>query len=151
MTFSNNSDQRERRQVIKNDAATLHDFAQSEAGEISGRWAKPTQVSGSEGAVHMPRLPANSPWSQPDPSGQEKPYPIDLSEPLSLWGQHKKSKTVCNHSVGCGAMASLRLPIVSSRLRLSPRLMPKPHAACTWLRSPRRVTRYRYRKGRAME
>ena len=81
MTFNNNSSQKERRQVIRNDATTLHDFAQSAAGEISGRWAKPTQVSGSEGAVHMPRLPANSPWSQPDPSGQEKPYPIDLSEP----------------------------------------------------------------------
>jgi hypothetical protein len=37
MTFNNNSDQKERRAVLKNDAATLHQFAQSEANEISGR------------------------------------------------------------------------------------------------------------------
>jgi hypothetical protein len=83
-SFNNNSSQKQRREVLANDranASTLHEFAQSEAGEISGRWAKPTQVSGSEGAVHMPRLPSNSPWAAPDPCGQEQPYPVDLSEP----------------------------------------------------------------------
>jgi len=82
MTFNNNASQKERRAVIKNDASTMHGFAQSEASEISGRWAKPTQVSGSEGAVHMPRLPSNSPWSAPDPSGPEQPFGIDVSEPV---------------------------------------------------------------------
>jgi len=80
-SFNNNSDQRERARILANDRATMHRFAQSEAGEVQGRWAKPAQVTGSEGAVHMPRLPANSPWAAPDPSGQEAPYPIDLSEP----------------------------------------------------------------------
>jgi len=80
-SFNNNSDQRERARILANARATMHRFAQSEAGEVQGRWAKPAQVTGSEGAVHMPRLPANSPWAAPDPSGQEAPYPIDLSEP----------------------------------------------------------------------
>jgi len=60
-SFNNNSDQRERARILANDRATMHRFAQSEAGEVQGRWAKPAQVTGSEGAVHMPRLPANSP------------------------------------------------------------------------------------------
>jgi len=65
MTFNNNSSQKERRQVIRNDATTLHDFAQSAAGEISGRWAKPATVNASEQAAHYPRLPTSSPWSNP--------------------------------------------------------------------------------------
>ena len=80
MTFNNNnSSQAERKQVLKD---TMFNRASSEAGEISGRWAKPTQVRGSEGAVHMPRMPANSPWAAPDPSGQEQPFGIDVSEPV---------------------------------------------------------------------
>ena len=80
-SFNNSSDQKERRQVIRNDATTLHEFAQSEANEVGGRFAKPATVNASEQAVHMPRLPTNSPWAAPDPSGQEQPYPVDLSEP----------------------------------------------------------------------
>jgi hypothetical protein len=91
MTYNNNSSQKERRQVLANDRAnigksrdassgTFHQFAQSEAGEVQGRWAKPAQVTGSEGAVHMPRLPENSPWAAPDPSGQEPPLNIDVTE-----------------------------------------------------------------------
>jgi hypothetical protein len=79
-SFNNNSDQRERKRILANDRATMHRFAQSEAGEVQGRWAKPAQVTGSEGAVHMPRLPANSPWAAPDPSGQEPPLNIDVTE-----------------------------------------------------------------------
>jgi hypothetical protein len=56
MTYNNNSSQKERRQVLKNDAATLHQFAQSEAGEISGRWAKPQTVNASRPVVEYPRI-----------------------------------------------------------------------------------------------
>jgi len=89
MTFSNNSSQKERAAILKNEArlrneqaTTFHSFATSEADAVGGRWAKPTQITGNEGAVHMPRLPANSPWAQPDPTGQEAPFPIDINEPV---------------------------------------------------------------------
>ena len=79
-SFNNSSDQRERRQIIKNDASTLHQFAQSEAGDIGGRFAKPATVNASEQAVHYPRLPTTSPWSS-DPVPPEPPYGQDISEP----------------------------------------------------------------------
>jgi len=80
MTFSNNSSQRERRAVIKNDATTFHDFAQSQADEVGGRFAKPTQVSGKDPATLYPKLPTSSPWSS-DPVPPEPPYGQDISEP----------------------------------------------------------------------
>jgi hypothetical protein len=64
-SFNNRSDQKERAAILKNDAATLHQFAQSEASEIGGRFAKPQTVNASEQAVHYPRLPTSSPWSNP--------------------------------------------------------------------------------------
>ena len=79
MTFRNDSDQKERRAVIKNDATTLHQFAQSEAGEIGGRYARPQTVNASQQAVHYPKLPTNSPWSS-DPVPPEEPLGIDVSE-----------------------------------------------------------------------
>jgi hypothetical protein len=88
MTFSNNSDQKERKRVLKNDAATLHQFAQSEASEISGRWAKPQTVNASEQAVHYPRLPSNSPWAS-NPVPPEAPLGIDVSEPVITGEPHE--------------------------------------------------------------
>ena len=92
-SFNNNSDQKERRQVLKNDAATLHQFAQSEANEISGRWAKPTTVNASQQAVHYPRLPTSSPWSS-DPVGPEPPYGQDISEPPVVGESWKIEKSL---------------------------------------------------------
>ena len=67
---------KEKRELIKN---TYLAHTHSDEG---GRFAKTTQnnVIGSS-SVSYPRLPANSPWAAPDPSGQEQPYPVDLSEP----------------------------------------------------------------------
>jgi hypothetical protein len=79
MTFSNNSDQKERKAILKNDATTLHKFAQSEAGEIGGRFAKPATLNASQSAVHYPKLPTSSPWSS-DPVPPEEPLGIDVSE-----------------------------------------------------------------------
>jgi hypothetical protein len=75
MTFNNNSDQKERRAIIKNDAATLHQFAQSEANEISGRWAKPQTVNASRPVVNYPAGPN---WSV-DPTGPEPPLNQDVN------------------------------------------------------------------------
>src|SRR6516225_2418392 len=83
MTFNNRATMKEKVEQLRNDqrnASTLHQFASSEAGEIGGRYAKPSNVTGSAGAVHMPRLPENSPWAAPDPSGQEPPLNIDVTE-----------------------------------------------------------------------
>jgi hypothetical protein len=81
----NNSDQKERAQVIKD---TYHNRYQDESG---GRFAKsvPTNVIGSS-PVSYPRLPQSSPWAAPDPSGQEQPYPLDLSEPPEPVGTHQE-------------------------------------------------------------
>jgi hypothetical protein len=75
MTFNNNSDQKERAAILKNDAATLHQFAQSEAGEISGRWAKPQTVNASRPVVNYPAGPN---WSV-DPTGPEPPLNQDVN------------------------------------------------------------------------
>jgi len=76
MTFSNNSSQRERRQVIKD---TYHNRYQDESG---GRFAKvqPTNVSGKDPATLYPRQPANSYWAEPDPSGPTPPLNQDVNE-----------------------------------------------------------------------
>ena len=83
MTFSNNSDQPERKRILANDhanASTLHDFAQSQADEVGGRFARPTQVTGKDPATLYPKLPTCSPWSR-DPVPPEPPYGQDISEP----------------------------------------------------------------------
>jgi len=83
MTFSNNSNQKERRQIIRNDRAnvsTFHQFASSEANEVGGRFARPTQISGTNPTPLYPKLPASSPWSC-DPVPPEEPLGIDISEP----------------------------------------------------------------------
>jgi len=89
MSFSNNSSQKERAAILRNEqrlrneqATTFHSFATSEADAVGGRFARATQsnVIGSS-PVSYPRLPSNGPWSDADPSGPEAPYPIDLSEP----------------------------------------------------------------------
>jgi hypothetical protein len=79
MTFNNNSDQKERRAILKNDAATLHQFAQSEANEISGRWAKPQTVNASEQAVHYPRVPSG-PWSDQPGPGPEPSLGVSVED-----------------------------------------------------------------------
>jgi hypothetical protein len=71
--FNNNSSQAERKQFVKD---SYHNRYQDEAG---GRWAKPAQVTGSEGAVHAHRLPSG-PWAaQPGP-GQEPPLGFSVEE-----------------------------------------------------------------------
>jgi len=88
MTFSNNSSQKERAAILKNEtrlrqeqATTLHQFATSASDEAGGRFAQvnKSNVIGSS-PVSYPTL-KSGPWSaQPGP-GPEPPYPIDLSEP----------------------------------------------------------------------
>jgi len=67
---------KEKRELIKN---TYLAHTHSDEGGRYGKVA-PTNVIGSS-PVSYPRLPSTSPWSAPDPSGQEQPYPIDLSDP----------------------------------------------------------------------
>jgi hypothetical protein len=76
MTFNNNASQAERKQVLKD---TMFNRASSEASEISGRWAKPTQVTGKDQAMHYPRLPTSSPWSNPIEAA-EPPLGVDVNE-----------------------------------------------------------------------
>jgi hypothetical protein len=67
---------KEKREQLRNTyLAHTHD-------DTGGRFSKvaPNNVIGSS-PVSYPRLPQSSPWSAPDPSGPEQPYPIDLSEP----------------------------------------------------------------------
>jgi len=87
-TFNNNASQKERRAVIKNDATTLHEFAQSQADEVGGRWAKPQTVNASEQAVHYPKLPTSSPWSNPI-EAVEPPLGIDVNEPVVTGEPHE--------------------------------------------------------------
>ena len=90
-SFNNNASQAERKQVLKD---TMFNRANSEAGEVQGRWSKPTQVSGSEGAVHMPRIPSG-PWSadyaQVPP---EAPFGQDISEPPIVGEQWEIEKSL---------------------------------------------------------
>jgi hypothetical protein len=77
MTFSNNSDQKERRAVLKNDATTYLGHTHSDLG---GRFAAtaPLNVTGAS-PISYPKLPASSPWSC-DPVPPEEPLGIDVSE-----------------------------------------------------------------------
>jgi hypothetical protein len=80
MSYNNNSSQKERRAILKNDATTLHQFAQSEAGEVGGRFAKPAAVNASQQVVHYPKL-SGGPWSDQPGPGPEPPYGEDISSP----------------------------------------------------------------------
>jgi hypothetical protein len=80
--FNNRATMKEKVEQLRNDqrnASTLHQFAQSEAGEVGGRFAKPATVNASQQAVHYPRLPTSSPWAN-DPVPPEEPLGIDVSE-----------------------------------------------------------------------
>jgi hypothetical protein len=84
MSFNNRATMKEKLEQLRNDqrnASTLHQFAQSEAGEISGRWAKPQTVNASRPTVEYPRIPSG-PWAGNDPSGVEPPLGIDVNEPV---------------------------------------------------------------------
>ena len=75
--FNNNSTKAEREQFVKD---SYHNRYQDEAG---GRWQKqtPTQFSGKDPATLYPKLPSNSPWSNPI-EAVEPPLGIDVSEPV---------------------------------------------------------------------
>jgi hypothetical protein len=75
--------QAEKRRIIREQATTMFQHAQSHANdEAGGRFAaiNPTTVTGATSAVKYPQLPSSSPWggSQPEP-GTEPPtgYAID--------------------------------------------------------------------------
>jgi hypothetical protein len=78
-SFNNSSDQRERRAVIKNDASTLHQFAQSEAGEVGGRFARPATVNASQQAVHYPRV-LSGPWADQPGPGPEPSLGVSVED-----------------------------------------------------------------------
>jgi hypothetical protein len=106
----------------------MHRFAQSEAGEVQGRWAKPAQVTGSEGAVHMPRLPENSPWSC-DPVPPEAPLGIDVSETPIVGEPHEVEASL---NADFGLLRSLSdgvPPATGSPVSRSPE--PTPDAEAT--------------------
>jgi hypothetical protein len=68
--------------------STLGQFTAAELAESdSGRFAKKIEVVGQKRETNYPALPPTSPWSSPDPSGLEPPFPIDISEP-PIVGEH---------------------------------------------------------------
>src|SRR5262249_30688122 len=68
--FNNQSDQAERKRVIKD---TYLARAEIEADEVGGRFKKqtPSVVIGSRGVPQYPQLPSTSPWAEPPPSGPD--------------------------------------------------------------------------------
>jgi hypothetical protein len=97
MTFNNNSSQKERAQVLRNDRDCLHTRYQDEAG---GRFKRqvPTQISGSNPATLYPKLPASSPWSS-DPVPPEEPLGIDVGEPV-ITGEPHELEASLNSDLG---------------------------------------------------
>jgi hypothetical protein len=77
--YHQNSDQREREAILRNDRAnTFAGRAQAEADDVRGRWAqehKATVIGA--GPVVYPRLPENS-WTN-DPTGVEPSLGIDVN------------------------------------------------------------------------
>jgi hypothetical protein len=77
--FNNNSDQKERRQFVRD---SYHTRANADASlEQSGRFAKPQAITGKDPSTLYPRI-QSGPWSAPDPSGQEASFGIDVNEPV---------------------------------------------------------------------
>ena len=75
--FRNNASQKERAEVLKNDAAVhKNTFLSHTHPEEGGRFAKPQNVIGSEPTVQYPMAAPN--WSV-DPTGVEPPLNIDVN------------------------------------------------------------------------
>ena len=74
--YHQNSDQREREAVLRND--TFQSRAQAEADDVRGRWAQEHKatVTGT-GPVQYPRLPESS-WVN-DPVPPEQPLGLDIN------------------------------------------------------------------------
>jgi|SRR5215510_16025415 len=80
--YQNPATQAERRKEVERDSYFRRAQGDAET-ELGGRYKKPVTVIGA-GVPEYPRLPANSPWATPDPTGPEPPlgYEIDaLPEP----------------------------------------------------------------------
>jgi hypothetical protein len=119
MTFSNNSDQKERKQVIKN---TYLAHTHSDEG---GRFSKvaPNNVIGAT-AVSYPRI-ASGPWSDQPSPGQEPPYGEDISTPPIVGEQWEIEKSLdqnfaLQRSLRDGAPPSVGLSSVPTASELAP-------------------------------
>jgi hypothetical protein len=136
--YHQNSDQREREAVMRNDRAnTFAGRASAEADEIQGRWAqehKATVIG--TGPVEYPRLPENS-WTN-DPTGVEPPlnYSVEAHEPVGEYREVQASieelgdgEAVARSSPLAAAVAPLEVPCFSpdvKRAAAIPHPKPKP-------------------------
>jgi hypothetical protein len=80
MTTSDQEDQAERRRILREQAATYHQFAESELAQPRGRFAEAEgrqHLAGSDPLVKYPA--ASTPWQGPDLVGLERPlgYSVD--------------------------------------------------------------------------
>ena len=88
MSPSQQADDKERREILDNDrkvreqAATMHGFAQSELAQSRGRYGEAEGkqfVVGSTPGPSYPTLPTSSPWHGSDPVGLEPPLGSDIN------------------------------------------------------------------------
>ena len=90
-------EQKERREVLKNDLAeptTFHQLANLDTSP-GGRFSPGGYVSGSEAIVQYPPLPASSPWSGAGPQvPDEEPTGIDINaqEPCGTFAEVQRSE-----------------------------------------------------------
>jgi hypothetical protein len=78
MTFHNDTSQKERAAILKNDVRvnTMHGRTMLDLEqELTGRFAKPSVVTAGEGA---PTYPSGAPWTQ-DHTGLEAPLGVDIN------------------------------------------------------------------------
>jgi hypothetical protein len=86
-------------QPLNDDASTFHTFAQSDAASVGGRFAQTqsAKVVGADKSVEYPAIPSG-PWSAPDPSGLEPPFPVDVSEPVITGEWHEVQASLASGS-----------------------------------------------------
>jgi hypothetical protein len=77
--YINPASQAERKAILESD--NYHRRAQNQPDDAGGRFQKltPTIVTGTASA-QVPKLPENSPWASPDPSGPEPPLGYSVEE-----------------------------------------------------------------------
>jgi hypothetical protein len=127
MTFRNDSDQKERRAILKND--TFHTRASAEADlENQGRFAKASSVTASSSAVHYPRV-LSGPWADQPGPGPEPPYGEDISSP-PIVGEYAEVQASLDRDFGL--QRSLQDGVPSATGPVMPRSSePTPDAEAT--------------------
>jgi hypothetical protein len=93
--YRNNASQKERAEVLRNDARanTFAGRASAEADEIRGRFAQEHKatVIGSDGAPNYPRLPETNWVNDPVPPEEPLGFSVEAHEPVGEVGEIAKS------------------------------------------------------------